>query len=163
ELRGWLRDAYPSSLDCTDPGTYRAELRQRLGVLPEPFHRLIVKALSFKPIGQVRQFVFEYLLDPRPVDTAALQSKLEHYKQLEGEAKEAEKRIGELEEVVAEGERIDSERRTVESHRYLELRAELERIAAGADIVETRILEARSSLKSLQAEAESVQRQIENC
>ena len=161
DFKHWLRQT--GGRHWPDAGSYREEVRQRLGVLPEQFHRLLVKALAFKPIGQVRQFVFEYLLDPRPVDTAALQSNLEHYKQLEGEAKEAEKRIAELEEVVAEGERIDSERRTVESHRYLELRAELERITAGADLVEIRILEARSSLKSLQAEAESVQRQIENC
>jgi uncharacterized protein YPO0396 len=106
-----------------DAGTYREELRQRLGVLPESFHRLIVKALAFKPIGQVRQFVFDYLLDPRPVDTAALQANLENYKRLEGEAKEAQDRIAELELIVREGERIRSEQRTAESHRYMELRA----------------------------------------
>jgi uncharacterized protein YPO0396 len=117
EFRAWLRER--GGKDWPDAGTYREELRQRLGVLPDSFHRLIAKALAFKPIGQVRQFVFDYLLDPRPIDTAALQANLEHYKRLEGEAKDAEKRIEELEEIVREGERIRTEQRTVESHRYM--------------------------------------------
>ena len=146
-----------------DSGSYREELRHRLGVLPEQFHRLLVKALAFKPIGQVRQFVFDYLLDSRPVDTAALQSNLEHYKRLEGEAKEAEKRIAELHEVVTEGERIESERHTAESHKYMELRAELEGAAASVDRVDLQISETRTSLSTLEADAEEVRREIEHC
>ncbi|HLI84908.1 MAG TPA: hypothetical protein VKV17_13375 [Bryobacteraceae bacterium] len=44
------------------------------------------------PTRRFRRFSagFEYLLDARPVDTAALQSNLAHYKRLEGEDKEAE-------------------------------------------------------------------------
>ena len=134
DFRIWLR--MRGAKYWPDAGTYREELRQRLGVLPESFHRLIVKALAFKPIGQVRQFVFDYLLDPRPIDTAALQSNLEHYKRLEGEAKEAEKRIEELAEIVREGERIRTEQRTAESHRYMELRADREGAEVGVRAVE---------------------------
>jgi uncharacterized protein YPO0396 len=110
DLRLWLRGH--RGLYWHDAGTYREEIRQRLGVLPESFHRLIVKALAFKPIGQVRQFVFDYLLDPRPIDTVALQDNLEHYKRLEAEAREAQRRIDELSEIVKEGERIRTEQRT---------------------------------------------------
>ncbi|MCC7385223.1 MAG: hypothetical protein IT384_25470 [Deltaproteobacteria bacterium] len=136
DLRAWVRDLRGAQ-GWTDPGTYREEIRQRLGVLPESFHRLIVKALSFKPIGQVRQFVFDYLLDPRPIDTAALQANLEHYKRLEGEARQAEARLATLDEIVRDGERIRAEQRTVESHRYLELRSDLE--AAELALAEVRM------------------------
>jgi uncharacterized protein YPO0396 len=129
EIRAWVRDLRGAQ-GWSDPGTYREEIRQRLGVLPESFHRLIVKALSFKPIGQVRQFVFDYLLDAKPVDTAALQANLEHYKRLEGEARQAEVRLEALEDIVREGERIRSEKRVVDSHRYLEARSDVE----GAEI-----------------------------
>lgn len=158
DFKHWLRQT--SGRYWPDGGSYREELRHRLGVLPESFHRLLVKSLAFKPIGQVRQFVFEYLLDPRPVDTVALQSNLEHYKRLEGEAKDAEARIAELEEVVAEGERIESERRTAESHRYLELQAESDRSRAQAESLEARIEEAESELKALKSRAESIRREI---
>lgn len=113
-----------------DAGTYRDELRHRLGTLPEAFHRLIVKALDFKPIGEVRDFVFNYLLDPRPVDTQTLQASLEHYKQLEAQARDAERHLAALDAVCAQGERIAQERRTAESHRYLWMRADVELVEA---------------------------------
>jgi uncharacterized protein YPO0396 len=139
-----------------DAGTYREELRQRLGVLPESFHRLIVKALAFKPIGQVRQFVFDYLLDPRPVDTAALQANLENYKRLEGEAKEAQDRIAELELIVHEGERIRQEQRTAESHRYMELRAVQETAQVKIDRLQENLAETRARLDGLHVRREAI-------
>jgi energy-coupling factor transporter ATP-binding protein EcfA2 len=125
DFRVALREM-PQARLFPDAGTYRDELRHRLGTLPEAFHRLIVKALDFKPIGQVRDFVFNYLLDARPVDTATLQANLEHYKQLEAQARDAERRLAALDAVCAQGERIGQERRTAESHRYLWMRADVE-------------------------------------
>ena len=118
QLRG-----IPGAQPFADVGTYRDELRHRLGLLPQSFHRLLVKALDFKPIGQVRDFVFHYLLDERTVDTASLQANIEHYKRLEAEARAAERRIADLDAICAQGERILQKRRTAESHEYLILRA----------------------------------------
>lgn len=78
DFRSTLKNI-PGARSSLDVGTYRDELRHRLGVLPPSFHRLLVKALSFIPLGRVKQFVFDYLLEPLPIDTAALQSNLDHY------------------------------------------------------------------------------------
>ena len=109
-----------------DGRTYREEVRHRLGPLPESFHRLLVKSLDFKPIGKVKDFVFHYLLDDKPLDTAALQANIEHYKRLEAEARAAERRIESLSEVVALGERVEGERHIERSHLFVALRARLE-------------------------------------
>lgn len=159
DFRTWLRAN--GGKYWQDAGTYREELRQRLGVLPDSFHRLIVKALAFKPIGQVRQFVFDYLLDPRPIDTAALQANLEHYKRLEGEAKEAEKRIQELEEIVREGDRIRTEQRTAESHRYMELRADREAAQAKVDALQENLAGTRATLQGLITRKEAIRNELE--
>jgi uncharacterized protein YPO0396 len=166
DFRLWLRGR--GAQYWPDAGTYREELRQRLGVLPDSFHRLIVKALAFKPIGQVRQFIFDYLLDPRPIDTAALQDNLEHYKRLEAEAIDAQHRIDELADVVREGERIRTEQRTAESHRYLELRADEEDAVVRVTEIERRLAHARAAVlgyearqQMLDAEIESLQREWE--
>jgi uncharacterized protein YPO0396 len=132
-----------------DAGTYRDELRHRLGALPEAFHRLIVKALDFKPIGEVRDFVFHYLLDERPVDTAALQSNLEHYKRLEAQARDAERRLEALDAICSQGERIAQERRTAESHLYLALRAEVELAEAQVRQIEGRLQETARQREAL--------------
>lgn len=159
DFRVWLRGH--AGQYWHDAGTYREEIRQRLGVLPESFHRLIVKALAFKPIGQVRQFVFDYLLDPRPIDTAALQDNLEHYKRLEAEAREAQKRIDELSEIVKEGERIRTEQRTADSHRYMELRADEDDAAASVAALERRLVESRIAIAELSARQDTLRAELE--
>lgn len=105
---------------------YQEELRHRLGALPHAFHHLLVKALGFRPIGQVKQFVMDYLLDPKNVDTTSLQANLEHYKQLEAEANAAKKRLEALGNILSHGEKLLQEQRTAASHRYVAARAKIE-------------------------------------
>ena len=158
DFRGWVREH--GGQVWQDAGTYREELRQRLGVLPESFHRLIVKALAFKPIGQVRQFVFDYLLDPRPIDTDALQLNLDNYKRLEGEAKDAAGRIAELEKIVHEGERIRTEQRTVESHRFMELRADSDAARTKLNTVIEQLAQARARLQGLATKRDALDAEL---
>lgn len=159
DFRAWVRGT-GAGQEWSDAGTYREEVRHRLGVLPESFHRLIVKALAFKPIGQVRQFVFDYLLDARPIDTASLQANLDHYKRLEGEAKDAEARIHELQEVVREGERTRSEQRTAESHQFMELRADQEIARARVVDVDRELSESQATLVGARARVEEIGREL---
>lgn len=105
---------------------YQEELRHRLGALPQAFHHLLVKALGFRPIGQVKQFVMDYLLDPKNIDTTSLQANMEHYKRLEAEAEAAQKRIEALSDILKHGEKLQQERRTAASHRFMALRARIE-------------------------------------
>ncbi len=159
EFRQALR-AVPHNRLFADAGTYREELRHRLGALPEAFHRLIVKALDFKPIGEVRDFVFHYLLDERPVDTAALQANLEHYKRLEAQARDAERRIAALDTICGQGERIAQERRTAESHRYLTLRAEVELAEAQVQAIERQLADAALTRDGLAGELQRAEDQL---
>lgn len=160
EFRAVVREI-PQARLFPDAGTYRDEIRHRLGALPEAFHRLLVKALDFKPIGQVRDFVFNYLLDARPVDTVALQANLEHYKQLEAQSREAEHRLSRLDGVCVQGERIAQERRTAESHRYLAMRADLDLCAGRVRAVEARIAEVEASQTERRSELSRANGQLE--
>jgi uncharacterized protein YPO0396 len=151
DFRTQLR-ALPKAQSFPDVGTYRDEVRHRLGFLPPSFHRLLVKALDFKPIGQVRDFVFHYLLDERLVDTASLQANIEHYKRLEAESRAAERRIADLDAICAQGERIVQKRRTADSHEYLVLRARQQMAEEHAQEMEAEI--ARIQLMRRQNDAE---------
>jgi uncharacterized protein YPO0396 len=136
----------------TDVGTYREEVRHRLGALPESFHRLIVKALDFRPIGRVRDFVLHYLLDERPVDTASLQANLEHYKKLEAQAKDAERRLDSLEKICVVGARLAQERASAEGHQFLTLRAQVE--LEEGNVAEVKIKAGNATREREQAERE---------
>jgi uncharacterized protein YPO0396 len=150
EVKQAVRERWPAAKVFPDAATYRDEVRHRLGPLPQSFYRLLVKALDFKPIGQVRDFVFRYLLDPRPVDTAALQQNLEHYKRLEAQAHDAERRLTALDGICAQGEKIGAERRTLESHRFVWLRA-------GVELAEARVTELDRRRRAAAAAAEVAQ------
>ena len=98
-------------------GRYQEELRHRLGLLPGSFQRLLVKALDFKPIGSVRPFIMDFLLEEIPIETDALIRNVEHYQRLEAEAHSAERRITALHGILAaHGEllRARDERQTME-------------------------------------------------
>jgi uncharacterized protein YPO0396 len=159
ELKQQLRERHPQTKIFGDARTYRDEVRHRLGPLPESFHRLLVKSLDFKPIGKVKDFVFHYLLDDRPVDTAALQSNLEHYKRLEAEAVAAQARIRKLEGIVDQGQRVEKERDIERSHLYVSLRSKMEVhheavavLHAEMDKTEQRRLEAADAIRSHERE-----------
>ena len=96
---------------------YQEELRHRLGFLPASFQRLLVKALDFKPIGSVRPFIMDFLLEEVPIETDALIRNVEHYQRLEAEAHSAERRIAALQEILqahVELMRARDERRAME-------------------------------------------------
>lgn len=116
--RGWktILDAYG----------YRAQLRHRLGLLPESFHHLIVKALDFKPIGVVRQFIMSFLLEERPVETDALLRNVENYQRLEAEANAAEVRIAALHEILADYEQFERARDEYAHMEYMVTRARVD-------------------------------------
>lgn len=130
DFRKRLRQS-PRARVIPDVATYRAELRQRLGPLPESFHSLLVKALDFRPLGQVRDFVMKYLLDERPINTAPLLANLEHYRQMDAQARQARERIESLGRVVELGQRIERERRVARGLLFKALRAEID-LAQGA-------------------------------
>lgn len=150
----------PAARWFPDATTYREELRHRLGLLPDHFHRLIVKALAFRAIHKVRDFVFQYLLDERPIDTVSLQANLENYKKLEAEAREAEKRIASLDEVCAQGAKIDSERRVLESHHFMSARAALEVERSAVSALERRGEELTRLLASLEGRKRDLAQKI---
>jgi uncharacterized protein YPO0396 len=149
QFRSLLRDI-PDARPY-DVTTYRAEIRHRLGPLPEAFHRLLVKGLDFRPIGQVRQFVLDYLLDPRPLDTEALQSNLENYKQLEAKAREAEVRIAELNGICTQGEKILQEQLVAETHRFLSARAGVELAEEHFKKLDVDLAEARTQFDDVES------------
>jgi uncharacterized protein YPO0396 len=149
DLRAAVRALGPRYHVFTDARSYREELRQRLGPLPESFHRLIVKGLDFKLIGRVEDFVHSYLLDENPVDTASLQTNLENYKRLEGKAKEAEERVAALDGICAQGEKIHTERRAADQHLFLSLHGE-------QDVMRDRVAKAAEEIASNRAEQAAI-------
>jgi uncharacterized protein YPO0396 len=109
-----------------DATRYQEVLRHRLGFLPTSFQRLLVKALDFKPIGSVRPFIMDFLLEEIPIETDALIRNVENYQRLEGEAHSAERRIAALGEILQAHEQLMRAKDELQAMEYMVLAADAE-------------------------------------
>jgi uncharacterized protein YPO0396 len=128
-------------------GEYQEELRNRLGGLNERFFDLFLRALSFQPIRDIREFVEQWLLEARPLDVETLQRVVERLEQLRVSAHEVEAKLSDL-GVIAKHQ--DEVRRLRERHAaYVVLTAML------------RMAEAQRRALELMEQVTDLQRQID--
>lgn len=89
--------------------------RNIYGPINERFFTLIQKALAFKPISNVKDFIYQYLLDERKIDVETIQDSIRMYKDLERTLKVIRKKIANLGEInsIASNIRLKHEKSTV--------------------------------------------------
>lgn len=75
----------------------RKIMKSRFGRLEDKFFSLIPKALAFKPIHDIKEFVYSYVLDEKEVNIEALKENVRSYQDLERMLKDVKERIGQLE------------------------------------------------------------------
>jgi energy-coupling factor transporter ATP-binding protein EcfA2 len=106
---------------------YRQDLLVKLGSLSERFFSLLVKALSFKPITDIREFVYSYVLEERHINIDVMRENLRRYKEYSDLAAQAREKLGALEKILARHAEIEREKEKVLVQEYLIRRAERER------------------------------------
>ena len=75
--------------------------RTTFGNLNEDFFRLIHKALAFKPIADVKEFIYEHLLEEKQIDVENIKDSIRSYKELENTLKVIKQKITDLHEIEA--------------------------------------------------------------
>lgn len=74
-------------------------VQARFGRLEDKFFSLIPKALAFKPIHDIKDFVYSYVLDEKEVNIDALKENVRSYQDLERMLQDVKKRIAKLEAI----------------------------------------------------------------
>ena len=106
---------------------YLDALRFQLGRLPKSlFPTLLTKGLAFKPMESVRDFVLEFLLEPRPIETGRLVENLGHYQEMQRESERASARLQALDTLVQLADDVLAKERARDVAQFVYLRAELE-------------------------------------
>lgn len=162
ELRALLQARRGATVYATAE-SYRADLLTKLGHLSERFFTLLVKALAFRPITDVRRFVYDYLLDAQAVQVDAMRDNMLQYRQFEVLAEQAREKVARLEEIRSRYE----EKRRVEEwiavQDYIILRAEREGAAARLEALvrDQEALEAEDrSVRRRRADLEEEERRL---
>ncbi|MBR6071721.1 MAG: AAA family ATPase [Acholeplasmatales bacterium] len=73
--------------------------RNAFGSINEDFYRLIPKALAFKPIADVKDFIYQNILEEKEIDVSAIQDSIRAYKELENTLKLIQNKISDLKEI----------------------------------------------------------------
>ena len=73
--------------------------RNAFGSINEDFYRLIPKALAFKPIADVKEFIYQNILEEKEIDVSAIQDSIRAYKELEVTLKQIQAKIADLHEI----------------------------------------------------------------
>lgn len=74
----------------------KTAFRLLFGSVNERFFTLIQKALAFKPISNVKDFIYQYLLEEKKIDVQNIQESIRSYKDLESTLKVIKGKINDL-------------------------------------------------------------------
>lgn len=85
---------------------YRRDVRTKLGHLDERFFTVLVRAVAFTPIVDLRGFVYDYVLEPRPARVDAMRENLQQYHQFERLAQQAREKLSALERIRAQYDEV---------------------------------------------------------
>ena len=81
---------------CTTDKDAKVMVRNRFGRIEEKFFRLIPKAMAFRPIDDIKDFVYSYVLDEKAVNIDILRENVRTYQDLQRTLENVKVRIGRL-------------------------------------------------------------------
>lgn len=117
---------------CTTEKEARSMMKNRFGRIEDKFFRLIPKALAFRPIDDIKDFVYSYVLDEKEVNIDVLRENVRTYQDLQRTLENVKIRIGRLEKINTMYEQaVDGLRKDSQYEYYL---ARVESDLIGEDI-----------------------------
>lgn len=84
---------------CTTQIEAKKMIKSRFGRIEDKFFTLIPKALAFKPIDDIKDFVYSYVLDEKEVNIEVLRENVRTYQDLKRTLESVKKRMEKLEKI----------------------------------------------------------------
>lgn len=134
-------------------GEARKMMKARFGRLEDKFFSLIPKAMAFKPIHDIKEFVYTYVLDEKKVSIDLLKENVRSYQDLQGMLESVKRRIGRLEVILEKEEAVKSCIRKDRTYDYYLARAASDLTQEAIDAQERKIRKVQldmDEMKSLQ-------------
>ena len=142
----------------------RKMVTARLGRIEDKFFRLIPKALAFKPIDDIKDFVYSYVLDEKEVNIEVLRENVRTYQDMERTLDNVKKRMKKLEHIQELYKRVQEYMEKDRMYGYFLKRSELDMIESQLGSNETakkseeiRLFQANNQLEMLEKERKEKQ------
>lgn len=137
-------------------------IKQRLGRIEDKFFQLIPKALAFKPIDDIKDFVYSYVLDEKEVNIDSLRENVRTYQELEKTLAGVKKRIEKLSEIEKEYEAVQAYMRADKMYEYFLTQSDLDLLKVRIDGLKEQVNRESYNLKELNAESEGLKKELAN-
>lgn len=152
---------------CSTRTEARRMVQSRLGRIEDKFFRLIPKALAFKPIDDIKDFVYSYVLDEKQINIDVLRENVRTYQDLERTLESVKTRMRKLEQIekhhaeVQDCAKKDTMYEYFLEHAKLDMtKEELEHVKSEEKEEEFRLAEAKQELERVSRVCEE-KREIE--
>lgn len=122
---------------CTTEKDAKQMIKNRFGRLEDKFFKLIPKAMAFRPIDDIKDFVYSYVLDEKEVNIDILRENVRTYQDLQRTLDKIKLRMGRLEKIEGFYRQVEDGTRKDRMYEYF-----LDRIEA--DILEEEIRQLES-------------------
>ena len=132
----------------------RKMVTARLGRIEDKFFRLIPKALAFKPIDDIKDFVYSYVLDEKEVNIEILRENVRTYQDMERTLDNVKKRMKKLEKIQELHQRLQERMERDQMYEYFLKRSDL-------DLVEGKIRSIDAAKKNEEVRLEQAKVQLE--
>jgi len=132
----------------------RKMVTARLGRIEDKFFRLIPKALAFKPIDDIKDFVYSYVLDEKEVNIEVLRENVRTYQDMERTLDNVKKRMKKLEKIQELHQRLQERMERDQMYEYFLKRSDL-------DLVEGKIRSVDAAKKNEEVRLEQAKVQLE--
>ncbi|MCI8692702.1 MAG: AAA family ATPase [Lachnospiraceae bacterium] len=133
---------------CTTEKDARQMIKNRFGRLEDKFFRLIPKAMAFRPIDDIKDFVYSYVLDEKEVNIDILRENVRTYQDLQHTLDKIKLRMGRLEKIEGFHRQVQEGVQKDRMYEYFLDRIEADLLTEEIRGLEDRIVHERHRLES---------------
>ena len=139
---------------CKTQSEAKKMVQEKLGRIEDKFFRLIPKALAFKPIDDIKDFVYSYVLDEKEVNIDILRENVRTYQDLERTLESVKKRMSKLEQIEKHHDEVLSCKKKDQMYEFFLQQAQL-------DITKETMQELQSQIRSEEYRLQQIQDSLE--
>ena len=139
---------------CKTQSEAKKMVQGKLGRIEDKFFRLIPKALAFKPIDDIKDFVYSYALDEKEVNIDILRENVRTYQDLERTLESVKNRMSKLEQIEKYHDEVLSCKKKDQMYEFFLQQAQL-------DITKETMQELQSQIRSEEYRLQQIQDSLE--
>lgn len=133
---------------CTTDKEAKKVFKNRFGRIEDKFFRLIPKALAFRPIDDIKDFVYSYVLDEKEVNIDILRENVRTYQDLQQTLENIKVRMSKLEKIEKYHKQAKAGMEKDMMYEYFYERATVDILALRIKELENNIVNAKYRLKN---------------